>query len=58
MRAAGFENIEHTRKPTGPMLTANLQDPMWKAAIDLVGEERINELSNTVFSYSITAERR
>ena len=58
MRAAGLENIEYTRKPAGPMLTSNLQDPMWKAAIELVGEERINELSNTVFSYSITAERR
>ena len=58
MQAAGFENIEHTRKPAGPMLTSNLEDPMWKAAVELVGEERLNELSNTVFSYSITAERR
>jgi hypothetical protein len=40
------------------MLTATLQDPMWKAARELVGEGRITELSNTVFSYSITAERR
>jgi hypothetical protein len=31
---------------------------MWKAAVDLIGLERINELSSTVFSYSITAERR
>jgi len=58
MRAAGFENIEHTRKPAGPMLTSNLQDPMWKAAVELVGEERINELADTVFSYSITAEKQ
>jgi len=58
MRAAGFENIEHTRKSAGAMLTSTLQDPVWKGAVDLVGEERINELSNTVFSYSITAERR
>ena len=58
MRAAGFEDIEHTRKPAGPMLTSNLQDPMWKAAAELVGEERILELSNTVFSYSITAVKR
>jgi len=36
----------------------NLQDPMWKVAVDLIGEERIMELSGTVFSYSITAERR
>jgi ubiquinone/menaquinone biosynthesis C-methylase UbiE len=58
MRAAGFENIEHTRRSAGPMLTATLQDPMWKAARQLVGEGRINEISNSVFSYSITAERR
>jgi hypothetical protein len=31
---------------------------MWKAAVDLIGLDRINDLSNTVFSYSITAERR
>ena len=58
MRDAGFENIEYTRKPAGPMLTPNLQDPMWKAAVDLIGLEQIDALTNTVFSYSITAERR
>ena len=58
MRAAGFENIEYSRKLAGPLLMPNLQDPMWKAAVDLLGEERIMELSGTVFSYSITAERR
>jgi arsenite methyltransferase len=58
MRDAGFENIEYTRKPAGPMLAPNLQDPMWKAAVDLVGLEQIDALANTVFSYSITAERR
>jgi arsenite methyltransferase len=58
MRAAGFENIQFTRKPAGPLLTPNLQDPMWKAAVELIGEERINELAETVFSYSITAEKR
>jgi len=58
MRAAGFENIEHTRKPAAPMLTSSLQDPMWKAAVELVGEERIFELADTVFSYSVTAEKR
>jgi SAM-dependent methyltransferase len=58
MRAAGFENIEYNRKPAGPLLTPNLQDPMWKAAVELIGEERINELAETVFSYSITAEKK
>ena len=58
MRAAGFEKIEHTRKPAGPMLTSSLQDPMWKAAVELVGEERLVELADTVFSYSVTAEKR
>jgi SAM-dependent methyltransferase len=58
MRDAGFENIEYTRKPAGPLLTPSLQDPMWKAAIDQIGQARIDELSSTVFSYAITAERR
>jgi len=58
MRAAGFQNIEYTRKPAAPLLTPNLQDPLWKAAVELIGEERINELSDTVFSYSITAEKK
>jgi len=58
MRAAGFENIQYARKPAGPLLTPSLQDPMWKAAVDLIGEQRINELADTVFSYSITAEKK
>ncbi|MBW2719004.1 MAG: methyltransferase domain-containing protein, partial [Deltaproteobacteria bacterium] len=58
MRDAGFENIEYTRTPAGPMLTPSLQDPMWKAAVDLIGVDRISQLSDTVFSYSITAEKR
>jgi len=58
MRAAGFENIDHTRKPAGPMLTSSLQDPMWKAAVERFGQDRLDELAGTVFSYSITAEKR
>jgi SAM-dependent methyltransferase len=58
IHAAGFENIQYSRKPASPILTSNLEDPMWKAAIELVGEERIHELADTVFSYSITAEKR
>lgn len=58
MRDAGFENIEYTRKPAAPILTPSLQDPMWQAAVELIGEQRISELAGTVFSYSITAEKR
>jgi len=58
MRSAGFENVDYTRKPAGPLLTPSLQDPMWQAAVELIGEDRINELAHTVFSYSITAEKR
>jgi hypothetical protein len=57
IRAAGFENVELTRKPAAPLLTPSLQDPMWKAAVSLIGEARLNELSDTVFSYSITARK-
>ncbi len=58
MRDAGFENIEYTRKPAAPLLTPNLQDPMWKAAVELIGQARIDEIAETVFSYSITAEKK
>jgi SAM-dependent methyltransferase len=58
MRDAGFENIEFTRTPAGPLLTPDLQDPMWQAAIEVIGEEQIDELADTVFSYSITAEKK
>jgi len=58
MRAAGFKNIEYSRKPAGPLLMPGLQDPMWKAAVELIGEARIREIAGTVFSYSITAEKR
>ncbi len=57
IRAAGFEGLEYTRKPASTVLTADLQDPLWKAAVELIGEDRIRELSDTVFSYSITAKK-
>ncbi len=58
MRDAGFMDVEFTRKPAAPLLTPNLQDPMWKAAVEMIGQERIDEIADTVFSYSITARKR
>jgi arsenite methyltransferase len=58
MRDAGFENIEYTRTPASPLLTPDLKDPMWKAVIEIIGEDRINAIADTVFSYSITAEKK
>lgn len=58
MRDAGFVEIEHTRTPAGPLLTPNLQDPLWRAAVDMIGQDRIEDLADTVFSYSITARKR
>jgi len=57
IRAAGFEKIEYTRRPAGPILTPDLQDPVWQEIVALLGEQRIKELAGTVFSYSITAEK-
>lgn len=57
IRAAGFDDVEYTRTPAGVLLTADLQDPLWKAAVDLIGLDRITKLSDTVFSYSITAKK-
>jgi SAM-dependent methyltransferase len=58
IRAAGFGKIEYSRIPVGPILAPDLKDPMWKEVVELVGAERVNELADTVFSYSITAEKR
>lgn len=55
MRAAGFERIDFTRTPARGLITAGLQDPMWKAAVELIGEDKIEAVADTVFSYSITA---
>jgi len=57
IRAAGFQNVEYTRRPVGPMLELNVRDPVWKEVVELVGIERIEALSATVFSYSINAEK-
>ena len=57
MRAAGFEDLDYTRTPANALLSADLQDPMWQAAIQLVGKERLDAIADTVFSYSITAKK-
>ncbi|MGB5811594.1 MAG: arsenite methyltransferase, partial [Polyangiales bacterium] len=57
IRRAGFERLEYTRTPASSLLTADLQDPMWKAAVALVGQERLDSIADTVFSYSITATK-
>lgn len=57
MKDAGFTDIEYTRTPAGPLLTPDLKDPMWQAAIKLIGQDRIDEVADTVFSYSITARK-
>lgn len=57
LRAAGFVDIEHTRTPAGPILLGNPQDPLLQAATALLGEERLNELAGSVWSYKITARR-
>ncbi|MEM8607670.1 MAG: arsenite methyltransferase [Myxococcota bacterium] len=55
VRDAGFEQVDFTRTPARGLITAGLQDPMWKSAVALIGEDRIEAIADTVFSYSITA---
>ncbi|MEM7138857.1 MAG: arsenite methyltransferase [Myxococcota bacterium] len=55
MRAAGFERIEYTRTPASNLITADLQDPMWQAAVEEIGQDQIDAIADTIFSYSITA---
>jgi len=57
IEAAGFVDLEITRKPAGSMLTAFLQDPLVHKAVESIGLERAKELADTVFSYSIEAKK-
>ena len=57
IRAAGFQELEYTRTPASALLSNDLPDPMMKAALDLLGQRKIDELASTVFSYSITARK-
>ena len=57
VRAAGFVDVAFTRKPAWQLLAAEGLDPTLKAAAREVGEERLQALAATVWSYSITARK-
>ena len=54
---AGFVDIETTRTPAGYLFLGDLTDPMIKAAVNVVGEERLKALVDTLWSYKITARK-
>ncbi len=55
IRDAGFTQVRFDRTPAGSLISPELQDPVWKQAVEAVGEARLRELAGRVFSYSITA---
>lgn len=57
LRGAGFIDVEHTRRPAGQLLDTDLQDPLWKEAVERVGEAQLRALQHIVFSYSVTARK-
>lgn len=57
IREAGFVDIKFTRTPAGGLLLGDCADPMIKKAVEAIGNERVEELTDTVWSYKITARK-
>ena len=57
LRRAGFVDVEHTRRPAGQLLDTDLQDPLWKEAVERVGEAQLHAIEDIVFSYSVKARK-
>jgi hypothetical protein len=54
---AGFVDITHTRKPVGGMFDSYLGDPATRQVIATLGEARVREALEGVYSYSIRATK-
>lgn len=58
MREAGFTDIRWTRSPAADVLLAGgTEDPMVKMAVQAFGQERIDKVARTVWSYKIQAQK-
>lgn len=57
IEAAGFVDLRITRKPAGPLLLGLMEDPIVKNAVESLGVERARKIAETVFSYSIEANK-
>ncbi len=57
MRDAGFVDLEFSRTPARDMFASALADPMVQAAVQAFGEDRIEQVLGTVFSYKISARK-
>ena len=57
IREAGFVDIKFTRTPAGGLLLGDCADPMIKGAVDAIGKDGIEEFTDTVWSYKITARK-
>jgi arsenite methyltransferase len=57
IEAAGFVEIEITRRPAAELVAGLLDDPLVQAALSAFGEERVREVAATVYSYAIEAKK-
>ena len=57
IEAAGFVDLRHTRVSAWPMIEPLLADPTVATVIAKIGDERIRDLEDAVWSYKITARK-
>ena len=57
IRDAGFQDVKFTRSPAADLILGTAADPMIQQAVQSVGAERLAELSNSIWSYKITARK-
>ena len=54
---AGFIEIKTSRVSAGPMFESALEDPIMKKAAEKLGEEEINAVVDSIWSYKIEARK-
>ncbi len=54
---AGFVDVSFTRAPAGPLFLGNSSDPFVKQAVELLGQEAVETIADSIWSYKITASR-
>jgi len=57
IEAAGFVDVRFTRTPAATLFDIDGADPVVKAAIDALGPEQIESISNRVWSYKVEARK-
>jgi arsenite methyltransferase len=57
IREAGFSDVKYTRKPVRSLFLDGCADPLLTKVVQMVGEERLKQIADTVWSYEVTASK-